>query len=219
MRLDRLRDETAWVDPAIQLWNRPLARNLLYGRPGADPPALGEVLTDADLYDLLRRLPDGLQTPLGEGGGLLSGGEGQRVRLGRALLRSPARLVILDEPFRGLDRPRRRELLRRVRRLWQGATFLCITHDVGETLDFERVLVVEAGRITEDGPPAILAADPGSRYRALLDAEHGVREGLWSGTIWRRLRLVDGRLEGGERSEAIRDVSTNGDQLAGRPPW
>ena len=219
MRLDRLRDETAWVDPAIQLWNRPLAHNLLYGRPGADPPALGEVLTDADLYDLLRRLPDGLQTPLGEGGGLLSGGEGQRVRLGRALLRSPARLVILDEPFRGLDRPRRRELLRRVRRLWQGATFLCITHDVGETLDFERVLVVEAGRITEDGPPAILAADPGSRYRALLAAEHGVREGLWSGTIWRRLRLVDGRLEGGERSEAIRDVSTNGDQLAGRPPW
>ena len=108
--------------------------------------------------------------------------------------------------------------LRRGRRLWQGATFLCITHDVGETLDFERVLVVEAGRITEDGPPAILAADPGSRYRALLDAEHGVREGLWSGTIWRRLRLVDGRLEGGERSEAIRDVSTNGDQLAGRPP-
>jgi energy-coupling factor transporter ATP-binding protein EcfA2 len=102
--------------------------------------------------------------------------------------------VILDEPFRGLDRERRRELLARARRWWQAATVLCITHDLGETRGFERVLVVDAGQIVEDGTPADLAARPGSRYRALLEAEREVREGLWSRGVWRRLRLEGGRL-------------------------
>ncbi len=87
------------------------------------------------------------------------------MRLGRALLRPGARLVILDEPFRGLDREQRRELLARARRLWRGATLLCVTHDVGETLGFERVLVVEDGRIVEDGPPERLAARAGLALR------------------------------------------------------
>ena len=112
----------------------------------------------ADLRDLLEKLPDGLQTRLGEGGALVSGGEGQRVRLGRGLLRPGVRLVILDEPFRGLDRERRRELLARARRWWRAATVLCITHDVGETQGFGRVLVVDGGQIVEDGAPADLAA-------------------------------------------------------------
>jgi ATP-binding cassette subfamily B protein len=192
-RLDRLRTETAWLDPAVQLWNRPLVQNLLYGNTTGSA-SLGEVLHDADLYGVLQRLPDGLQTGLGEGGGLLSGGEGQRVRLGRAFHRAGVRLAVLDEPFRGLDRDKRHLLLQRARRTWQGRTMLCITHDVGETRDFERVLVVDAGRVVEDGCPAELAADPGSRYRALLDAETAVRRGLWASAHWRRLRLEGGRL-------------------------
>ena len=135
-----------------------------------------------------------LQTWLGEGSALVSGGEGQRVRLGRGLLRRGVRLVILDEPFRGFDRERRRELLARARQWWRTATLLCITHDVGETRGFARVLVVEAGQIVEDGVPADLAARPSSRYRALLEAEREVREGLWSSGVWRRLRLEGGRL-------------------------
>src|SRR5262249_48049060 len=154
----------------------------------------GDMLRSADLYEVIRRLPDGLQTGLGEGGGLLSGGQGQRVRLGRALVRARARLVILDEPFRGLDRAQRRQLLARAQQAWPGATLLCVTHDVGETRDFERVLVVDAGRVVEDGSPQELAQDAGSRYRALLDAEEMVRKGLWSCTHWRRLWLEDGRL-------------------------
>ena len=67
-------------------------------------------------------------------------------------------------------------------------------HDVSETREFERVLVVEAGQIVEDGVPADLAARPGSRYRALLEAEREVREGLWSSGVWRRLRLEGGQL-------------------------
>jgi ATP-binding cassette subfamily B protein len=193
-RLDQLRRETAWVDPAVQLWNRSLAQNLLYGIRTAGERPMGEVLHQADLDGMLARLPDGLQTPLGEGGGLLSGGEGQRVRLGRALFRSGARLVILDEPFRGLDREKRRELLQRVRQAWAGATLLCITHDVGETQDFERVLVIERGRVVEDGPPGQLAGQSGSRYGALLEAEEAVRTGLWSSAAWQRLWLEGGRL-------------------------
>jgi ATP-binding cassette subfamily B protein len=201
-QLDRLRGETAWVDPAVQLWNRTLLQNLLYGVRDGSPAALGEVIGEGDLYGVLQRLPDGLQTPLGEGGGLVSGGEGQRVRLGRGVARVGARLVILDEPFRGLDREKRRVLLERVRRRWQDATLLCITHDVGETLPFERVLVLEGGRIVEDGAPARLADAATSRYRSLLDAEGEVRTGLWSSSAWKRLRLVAGRVLGDEAGGA-----------------
>jgi ATP-binding cassette subfamily B protein len=124
----------------------------------------------------------------------VSGGEGQRVRFGRALTRRGVRLVILDEPFRGLDREQRRTLLQRARQVWSTATLLCITHDVGSTQAFDRVLVVEDGRIIEDGAPASLTSRPETRYRALLDAEAAVHEGLWSNDLWRRLHLVEGRV-------------------------
>jgi ATP-binding cassette subfamily B protein len=195
-RTEQLRSETAWVDPAVQLWNRPLLQNLLYGvhpGQGADPPS-GTVLSEADLYEVLRRLPEGLQTPLGEAGGLLSGGEGQRVRFGRALSRARARLVILDEPFRGLDRETRRELLRRARRFWHDATLLCISHDLAESMDFDRVLVIEGGRVAEDGPPTHLAVVADSRFRALLDAEDALHRGIWASPRWRRLRMTAGYL-------------------------
>lgn len=78
--------------------------------------------------------------------------------------------------------------------LWRQATLLCITHDIGATQTFDCVLVVEAGRIVEHGAPAALAAHPGSRYRALLEAEAEVRDGLWSSGVWRRLWLEEGRL-------------------------
>jgi ABC-type transport system involved in cytochrome bd biosynthesis fused ATPase/permease subunit len=112
----------------------------------------------------------------------------------RGLLRPGVRLAILDEPFRGIDRQHRRDLLVRARRWWQTATVLCITHDMDETQGFDRVLVVEAGQIVEDGVPADLAARPHSRYRALLEAEREVRQGLWSSRVWRRFRLEGGRL-------------------------
>jgi ATP-binding cassette subfamily B protein len=110
------------------------------------------------------------------------------------MFRPGVRLAILDEPFRGLDRAQRRELLARARQHWAEATFICVTHDVGETRDFERVLVIEEGRIVEDDAPDILSAQPKSRYRALLVAEEAVRQGLWARADWRRLWLDEGRL-------------------------
>ena len=90
----------------------------------------------------------------------------------------------------------RRKWLRRARQFWRDATLLCITHDIAETRDFDRVLVIEAGRLVEQGPPGPLASDPGSRYRGLLDDEDSVRSALWSSPRWRRLRLQAGRLQG-----------------------
>jgi len=190
---DRLRSQTAWVDPAVQLWNRSLLSNLTYGSQ-ADAGRIGRAMDLALLRSVLENLPQGMQTKLGEGGALVSGGEGQRVRLARAVLRADVRLVILDEPFRGLDREKRRRLLGCARELWRDCTLLCITHDIEETRDFDRVLVVEHGRVAEDGTPEELYASSGSRYGELLEAEAQTRSGLWSGSIWRRIRIHSGRI-------------------------
>jgi ATP-binding cassette subfamily B protein len=214
--LEDLRRHTAWVDPAVQLWNKSFLENIRYGSPeghtdaktASQSTSMMQVLDAADLRRVLERLCDGFETRLGEGGALVSGGEGQRVRLARALLRPGTRLAILDEPFRGLDRPQRRELLRRVRALWQGVTVLCITHDVSETLGFERVLLMEDGAIVEDGQPGALSANPATRYHALLASERALQRTMWSssgssetgppdhsfGKTWRRLRLDNATL-------------------------
>ncbi len=193
LNCEGLRRFTAWVDPAVQLWNRSLAQNLSYGS-NADGSNLSSAIDAALLRGVLESLPSGLQTPLGEGGALVSGGEGQRVRLGRAMLRSDIRLVILDEPFRGLDREKRRELLARARQFWRDCTLLCITHDLSETAAFDRVLVVEGGTVVDDGAPEELLANPQSRYAQLLAAEEHARSTIWSGSFWRHIRLHSGRV-------------------------
>lgn len=195
--IEAMRHETAWVDPAIQIWNRSLLDNLTYASDDDAALGVGDVIAAARLRGVTQKLPQGLQTFLGEGGGLLSGGEGQRVRLARALLSPTTRLALLDEPFRGMDRTQRRALLAEARQWWGSVTLLCVTHDVAETMAFDRVLVVEDGRIIEDGAPNILMARE-SRYRDLVDAEAAVGESIWQGDFWRRLTLSDGRLKASE---------------------
>ena len=188
---DALRRSTAWVDPAIQIWNRSFADNLGYSSEDGGLTRTGDAIDAAALRGVLRNLPDGMQTRLGEGGALISGGEGQRVRLGRAFAQRDVRLALLDEPFRGMDRDRRSALLADARKRWHGVTLLCVTHDVGETQLFDRVLVIDDGRIVEDDHPARLAAAP-SRYRRLLNAEREVLGQLWDSGDWRRVLIRDG---------------------------
>jgi ATP-binding cassette subfamily B protein len=71
---------------------------------------------------------------------------------------------------------------------------LVISHDIAESMSFNRVLVVEDSRIVEDGNPRELASKPGSRLQAMLEAERAVREELWAAGEWRRLRLENGVL-------------------------
>jgi ATP-binding cassette subfamily B protein len=184
-RLAETRSRTAWVDPAVRLWNRSLEENLRYGNE--------EVHDLSPAMAVLGPLSLPLETKLGEGGALVSGGEGQRVRLGRAFLREGVRLALLDEPFRGLDRQTRDDLLRRARAHWKEATLLAITHDVSECENFDRVLVLEKGRLVEDGAPSELINRQGSRYRRLLEVEQEL-SGFWSDGSWRTFRLENGRL-------------------------
>jgi ATP-binding cassette subfamily B protein len=211
--LAELRRGTAWAAAEVALWRTSLLANLCdgmgaggpEGRPGGAAVDLGaalpvsagmapaEALRSSLLLELVSQLPQGLQTSLGEAGGRLSGGEGQRLRFARALLHSGVRLALLDEPFRGLGADQRRQLLGAARARWRDATLLCITHSPAEAVDFDRLLVLEDGSLVEDGRPAALAARRGSRYRAMLDAEERAAAALQA-PGWRRLLLADGRL-------------------------
>jgi ABC-type bacteriocin/lantibiotic exporter with double-glycine peptidase domain len=191
--LDKVRSATAWLDPQVRLWNTSLLDNLSYGNV-LSPQAVGSIVHGGDLLGCVERLDDGMRTSLGDGGARLSGGEGQRVRFGRALGRWSARLVLLDEPFRGLDRDHRRMLVARARAYWAGATMLVVSHDIGDTRDFDRVVVIDRGQVVEDGPPGRLVAQDGA-YRALVDADDRARRLVW-GASWTRLRIGDENARG-----------------------
>lgn len=193
-QLEMLRQTTAWVSPEVHLWNRTLLENLQYGSDESVRLSLAEVFEKSMLYDVLEGLPQGLQTVLGEEGTFISGGEGARVRLGRGMMRPLARLVILDEPFRGLDRHSRRRLLRAVRQWWPRATLLFITHDVREAMSFNRVLVMRDGALAEDGKPGVLLQNPDSHLSQLIQAEEWLDREIWHAKAWRREYLEKGML-------------------------
>lgn len=192
--LAQLRQQTAWIAPEVHLFHSTLLENLCYGNGDDAAGRVGSAIQHANLMNVLEQMPAGLQTSLGESGGLVSGGEGQSVRIGRALARPDVRLAILDEPARGLDRAARQRFLANARKHFANATLIFITHDVADTLDFRRVLVVDEGRIVEEGCPRELYEQSHSRYRALLDQDESMHNNLWSSSLWRRWRMTDGRV-------------------------
>lgn len=173
----------AWSAGTTRLWNDSLDANLggTTDAPARAVPQRLAAFDAADLGQILHRRGD---VRLGDAGGRLSDGEAQRIRLARAAGRPDAGLVVLDEAFRGLERDRRRVLLRRARALWHGATLLCATHDVHDTLDFDRVVVLDAGAVVEVGRPGDLAAEPGSAFALLLACDDPPPNG------WRRVELA-----------------------------
>lgn len=192
--LPQLRRETGWVEPGVAIWNDSLLNNLFYGNQTNAADSLEDVLDAASLLPVLEKRATGLQAQLGDGGARLSGGEGQRVRLGRALLRREARLILLDEAFRGLDGATRLQKLAMVRAWWPQATLIFVSHDVSATLTFPRVWVIEGGCLVQDGDPRKLRDEPG-RYRDLLQAEAQISQTLWRAPQQRRYTLAAGRLE------------------------
>jgi ABC-type bacteriocin/lantibiotic exporter with double-glycine peptidase domain len=192
--LNKLRQQTAWVDPTVQLWHRSLIDNLRFGATGSLNMPITSAVDEAGLTSVLDKLPDGLQTGLGDGGLLVSGGEGQRVRLCRAMLRPGTRLAVLDEPFRGLDPSSRKSLLAAARATWGHATVFFVTHDVADTIAFDRVLVMEGGTIVEDGVPAALVKCPQSRYAQLLRCEIDLKRKWLHEEKWRYFEMRNGFL-------------------------
>ena len=188
-----LRKRMNWLDPDVWLYDASLLDNLLFGRRGGDF-SIEQQIDFAGLAPMLARRTEGAELKLGEGGSRLSGGEGQRVRLGRAMGQG-AELLLWDEAFRGLERPVRRELLAQALARWPRAAMLYVTHDLAEARDhFDRVLVVQAGRIVQDGNPKELSNDRQGAFAQLMRFEER-RSLAFQDPNWHRWQLRDGELE------------------------
>ena len=132
-----------------------IRRNIAYGRPDATAEEVQEAAWWATASDWIESLPEGYETQMGDEGGLMSGGERQRVALSRRFLSKPA-LLVLDEPTTHLDDASIRRLLENLRALPGGPSVLAISHDAVVADEADRVYTLRDGRIVS-APPAISA--------------------------------------------------------------
>jgi len=154
------RDHAAYVPQEAFLFHDSVRANLAWTCPHADEPALWQALESAAAADMVRRLPDGLDTQLGDRGVQLSGGERQRLALARALLRQPSFLV-LDEATSHLDRGHERLIQDALDQLHGRLTILVIAHRLATVRNADHIAVLDHGRIIETGRWDELAARPG----------------------------------------------------------
>ena len=142
----------AVVPQQPHFFNATLRKNLVLAQPAADDGALWEALTQVQLAEFAAGLPQGLDTWIGEGGQLISGGQARRLALARAVLQD-APLWVLDEPTEGLDPHTEALVLARVHQLTRGKTLILISHRPAGLAGIDRVLWLEGGRVAADGPP------------------------------------------------------------------
>jgi ATP-binding cassette subfamily B protein len=145
------------VPQTTLLFNGTLRENVSYGLETVSDETLWKVLADANLTDFVRSLPQGLDTPLGESGTRLSGGQRQRLAIARALIRDP-QLVILDEATSALDTESERLIQGALVHLTQGRTTLIVAHRFSTIRHAHRIVVLQKGRIVEQGTHAELLA-------------------------------------------------------------
>jgi subfamily B ATP-binding cassette protein MsbA len=166
--LSSLRALIGMVTQEVILFNDSVRANVCCGRPAADE-RLWQVLERANARSFVERLPQGLDTRIGEGGILLSGGERQRLAVARALLKD-APLLILDEATSALDSESEREVQAALEELMRSRTTLVIAHRLSTVYRADRILVLDEGRLVEEGShPALLKA--GGLYRKLYDMQ------------------------------------------------
>lgn len=165
LELDGVRSQVAMVLQDCVLMRGTLRDNILLGRPDATDSAVARAARLALVDEFAGRLPDGLDTPVGERGATLSGGQRQRIAIARAILRD-APILILDEPTSALDAESEALLVEALAGLPAGRTTLLIAHRLSTVRRADRVAVLEDGRIVQSGPPAQLA-DLHGRYRDL----------------------------------------------------
>jgi ATP-binding cassette subfamily C protein CydC len=140
-----VRSRIGWLAQATHLFDDTIRANLLLARPEADDAVLWAALDAAKIGEMVRALPDGLDTWVGEGGARVSGGQGRRLALARALL-SPAPILILDEPCAGLDAETERAFLATLNEVADGRSVVLITHRLTGVERLDRIWRLSAGK-------------------------------------------------------------------------
>jgi ABC-type multidrug transport system fused ATPase/permease subunit len=155
-----LRDSVAVVTQESFMFNGTTAENLRIGKPDATEDEIWEVLRAANAAEFIKRLPEGLHTPLGERGVKLSVGEKQRLSIARALLKNPP-ILILDEATASVDTTTERLIQEALDRLMENRTSFVIAHRLSTVRHADQILVLERGCITERGRHTDLLARGG----------------------------------------------------------
>lgn len=170
-RLTALREQLALVSQQIVLFNDTIARNIAYGDlRRSDPAAIETAARAAHAWEFIEALPDGIDSTIGERGASLSGGQRQRLAIARALLKD-APILILDEATSALDNDSERLVQQALRTAMAGRTTIVVAHRLSTIEHADRIVVMDQGRIVEQGTHAALLAR-GSLYAALYRA-HG----------------------------------------------
>lgn len=172
-------ERVAIVSQNVYLFDDTVRANVLLGRPDATEEEVFAAACAARLDDVVRRLPDGWDTRVGEGGSLLSGGERQRVSIARALLKD-APIVLLDEMTSALDAENERAIVGAIREIVRDRTSLVVAHRLSTIRDADQVVYLENGLITESGTPDELVA-AGGRFAALWAARTAAED--WQITL------------------------------------
>jgi ATP-binding cassette subfamily B protein len=155
-----LRARLALVPQEPTIFAASILDNIRYGRPDADPAAARRAAELAAADGFVRALPEGYDTPVGERGVTLSGGQRQRIAIARAILKD-APILLLDEATSALDAESEHAVQGALDRLMQGRTTLVIAHRLATVRSADRILVLDAGRIVEEGDHDALVARGG----------------------------------------------------------
>ena len=165
---ESLREAIGVVPQDISLFYRSVMENIRYGRPDAtDDEVLDAAF--AARCDFIGELPNGMRTLVGDRGVRLSGGQRQRIAIARAFLKN-APLLLLDEATSSLDSESEEAIREALNRLMHGRTVIAIAHRLSTVRNFDRIVVLELGKVVQDGPPDALLRREGV-YRRLVERE------------------------------------------------